>query len=719
MGRKRQNELEVLKAALDPTEDELRQIHRLQVEVSVLRKVFSSYGPKNPAYLYIDANSLCYKALDPIYSSGDFRSKELVEKIKKRGIEKTHRKCYALVWTFLREIIDKIEPKNVYIAFDGPVNLAKMSQQKGRRYETGMNLHEESTFDTAAITPGTTWMEGLSKYLKSELEVYMKMDYAGHRPERVTFSSHLVSGEGEHKIMDHIRKTSFSMDDEIVVYGQDSDIVLLCMAIIETKRANKITICTEVDSPKLTRLYEKRKIQNTRYINLPFVSVNTLYSALRYLGFDRPNAVSDFIFCMTAIGNDFVPRPLAMSDVPVVAEALLEALAEVFQDDPSGFIYDHERGIDWENFAKFLEVFVGNDRELDYILSYRRRDGESPNRVIEAARVDGIWNEELSPERFRNAWYSNALRTSEISMVDVAEMCTEFLRGFVWTSAYYFQGQDNVTWGWHYPFAYPPLLEDVLECCSFLLESGVLGSVLQVPLYAGTKTNAAEQLVAVMHPRSLQWIPENLRVCWSNRSYLRDLMPQSIIIDKDGLVPNEVVTERYTTGIPSSEVEIIVVMKSSQIPEEFVKYLVSKTPKKSGFEFVFRFRDVYEVPDSLLELGEGDLRNVDSVSFDYERLVKASIGWTGAKVFPPIDMDRIRSELKRLSVEKIEEEEDVTYKVRTVKKPVEPRSMKGRGMPPIRGTTTRGGTAGQPSRGRGSSRGTGERYISNIVRTRH
>jgi 5'-3' exonuclease len=67
-------------------------------------------------------------------------------------------------------------PSNVFIAVDGVVPMAKIKQQRMRRfksvwwaskeYEMGVRKHGEERWDTNAITPGTAYMEGLGRRLQ-------------------------------------------------------------------------------------------------------------------------------------------------------------------------------------------------------------------------------------------------------------------------------------------------------------------------------------------------------------------------------------------------------------------------------------------------------------------------------------------------------------------------------------------------------------------------
>src|SRR5205814_1227246 len=98
-------------------------------------------------------------------------------------------------------VITTISPKDaLIIAIDGLAPLAKMQQQRQRRYKAAMEKTSGSIFDSNSITPGTAFMNDLSNYL--ERWIYANIM---RFPSKIVYSSHMVPGEGEHKIFDMIR----------------------------------------------------------------------------------------------------------------------------------------------------------------------------------------------------------------------------------------------------------------------------------------------------------------------------------------------------------------------------------------------------------------------------------------------------------------------------------------------------------------------------------
>ena len=145
---------------------------------------------------YLDSNSIIYDSMRQIeYQNNDREfEEELIKKVCKK----------------IDEYIKIISPDGIiYIAFDGVAPVAKMEQQRTRRYKSSFEaklkkkLGNESVigWNKTAITPGTEFMNKLDKYIhnhyrNSEKKIGVK---------QIIISTSTEVGEGEHKIFQFIR----------------------------------------------------------------------------------------------------------------------------------------------------------------------------------------------------------------------------------------------------------------------------------------------------------------------------------------------------------------------------------------------------------------------------------------------------------------------------------------------------------------------------------
>ena len=103
---------------------------------------------------YLDCNSIIY---------------DMVRTTQYNHIDKYEQLIIENVCNKIEYYIKTIAPSNsIFIAFDGVPPVAKLSQQKNRRYK---NWYQNKTFntnhnwDTTNITPGTRFMNNLDNYM--------------------------------------------------------------------------------------------------------------------------------------------------------------------------------------------------------------------------------------------------------------------------------------------------------------------------------------------------------------------------------------------------------------------------------------------------------------------------------------------------------------------------------------------------------------------------
>ena len=173
-------------------------------------------------HLFIDFNGLihqaAYSVLDNIRDSKD--STESKKAIENTINEKT--------WEYLQTCINYANPQNVtYTCIDGVAPVAKMAQQRKRRYLSVLNnkLVNNGVYtdiwDRNAISPGTSFMTNLEAYMNKQFRekgTSCKLNY---------FSGSNEPGEGEHKLFAIL--SSISKNEVAVVYGLDADLIMLSL----------------------------------------------------------------------------------------------------------------------------------------------------------------------------------------------------------------------------------------------------------------------------------------------------------------------------------------------------------------------------------------------------------------------------------------------------------------------------------------------------------
>ncbi|KAI8902204.1 XRN 5'-3' exonuclease N-terminus-domain-containing protein [Globomyces pollinis-pini] len=272
----------------------------------------------------------------------------------------TEEEMFIEIFKYIDRIFAMIRPRKIlYMAIDGVAPRAKMNQQRSRRFraareeeikmrtevrarlEAGLPLEDKKAhFDSNCITPGTPFMDQLAICLRYYITDRLNND-PGWKGVKVLLSDASVPGEGEHKIMDFIRRqrtlATYDQSTHHVIYGLDADLIMLALA---THEPNFWILREEVvDKRQQKRACElcgqfghsthqctgKAKVKTgewddqTRLLELkPFVFVHISIlreyleaeMMIRDLPFkwDLERAIDDWVFMCFFVGNDFLPH---------------------------------------------------------------------------------------------------------------------------------------------------------------------------------------------------------------------------------------------------------------------------------------------------------------------------------------------------------------------------------------------------------------------------
>ena len=203
---------------------------------------------------------------------------------------------------------------------DGVPPRAKIQQQRMRRFhsvkekrlikeledqwgEKVGGIEVKSEIDTTMITPGTKFMNNLRVALENHIKKYKFI-------ETVIFSSSDVPGEGEHKIMKHIKNEQYKDYDNIIIYGLDADLIMLSMAA----HVNNIYLLREKTFfGSYTFDIEGYEFMYLDIDNLKSCLVDEFTNYITNISYDNIiRLIDDYIFLTFIIGNDFIPIHLSI-----------------------------------------------------------------------------------------------------------------------------------------------------------------------------------------------------------------------------------------------------------------------------------------------------------------------------------------------------------------------------------------------------------------------
>ncbi|GBL98516.1 5'-3' exoribonuclease 2 [Araneus ventricosus] len=318
--------------------------------------------------LYLDMNGIIHPCCHP----------------ENKPAPKDEEEMMVAIFEYIDRIFSIVRPRRLlYMAIDGVAPRAKMNQQRSRRFRAsketvekvdlisrlreelavkGVNLPpekpKEEHFDSNCITPGTPFMDRLAKCLHYYIHDRLNGD-PGWRNIEVILSDANVPGEGEHKIMDFIRRQranpAHDANTRHCLCGADADLIMLGLATHEPN----FTIIREEFKPNQPRPCElcgqighemkdctgaaKEKQGEFDELEKPleldvefiFIRLNVLREYLAKeltmdnlpFPFDLERVIDDWVFMCFFVGNDFLPHLPSLE----IREGAIDRLVELYK----------------------------------------------------------------------------------------------------------------------------------------------------------------------------------------------------------------------------------------------------------------------------------------------------------------------------------------------------------------------------------------------------
>uniref|UniRef100_A0A0K8RYK0 5'-3' exoribonuclease n=1 Tax=Crotalus horridus TaxID=35024 RepID=A0A0K8RYK0_CROHD len=337
------------------TEEKAKEYNGIKIPVDT-----SKPNPNEVEFdnLYLDMNGIIHPCTHP----------------EDKPAPKNEDEMMVAIFEYIDRLFNIVRPRRLlYMAIDGVAPRAKMNQQRSRRFRAskeGMESVEEKQrirqeimekggflppeeikerFDSNCITPGTEFMDNLAKCLRYYIADRLNND-PGWKNLTVILSDASAPGEGEHKIMDYIRRQRAQPNHDPNTHhclcGADADLIMLGLAthepnftiIREEFKPNKpkpCGLCNQFghETKDCQGLPKEKQGEHDQFADCP------------------PGMEQEFIFIRLCVLREYLERELTMASLP--------------------FTFDVERSIDdWV----FMCFFVGNDF-LPHLPSLEIREG--------------------------------------------------------------------------------------------------------------------------------------------------------------------------------------------------------------------------------------------------------------------------------------------------------------------------------------------------------
>lgn len=375
--------------------------------------------------LYLDMNGIIHPCTHP----------------EDKPAPKNEDEMMVLIFEYIDRIFSVVRPRRLlYMAIDGVAPRAKMNQQRSRRFRASKESVEKTEeisrareemmqkgymlppekpasekFDSNCITPGTPFMFRLANCLRYYVHDRLNND-PGWKNIKVILSDANVPGEGEHKIMDYIRRQRAQPDHDPntrhCLCGADADLIMLGLAthepnftiIREEFKPNKPKPCDLCGAlgHELKECQGIAKTKSGEHDEIPpllaeevqfiFLRLNVLREYLERellmnglpFPYDFERALDDWVFMCFFVGNDFLPHLPSLE----IREGAIDRLVRLYKNavrktggylTDSGVVALERVQLIMQELGEVEDQIFKKRREDE--LDFRRRNKEKKKRM--------------------------------------------------------------------------------------------------------------------------------------------------------------------------------------------------------------------------------------------------------------------------------------------------------------------------------------------------
>lgn len=505
--------------------------------------------------LYLDANCFihpeCFTVLN--YYVNETSCERLEQQMIKRIIN------------YLNFLILITRADEVFISVDGVAPLAKMNQQRKRRFRSvdDTRIKEEiykkynkktcQIWNNTCITPGTEFMEKLH-------DAFLKYISTSNKP--ITYSSYHTPGEGEHKILQNI-KTKDNNNHVYIIYGLDADLIFLALS---SQKENIYLLREAAHFGKKEPNCEVTDIIKDVKKELNYVSIKRFKECINeHIGelIGVSNNISsdvsnDFIFICYLLGNDFLPHLPSIDIKTGGLDFVINSYVDIYinLNSQTAEALPLSRSpfcvtlVQFKNnqisinsiFFELLLKTLADSEEYYFKTIYPKHEMSIQNRKCpmndpcekELWELDNMKCFDIidpinlgtgDREMWKYRYYSHYFGVNDYQKEYVDIMCQEYVRGLMWVSKYYFEKCPS--YKWQYSYSHAPFISDIYR----YFRSNKI-NINNIKFTPDEPLDPFSQLLAVIPPACSDILPQSYKyLVTSPKSSIIDYYPIDIKLD--------------------------------------------------------------------------------------------------------------------------------------------------------------------------------------------
>lgn len=473
--------------------------------------------------LYFDANCLFHpKCFDILKLYQDEKNIEKLEKLMMDRIIK-----------YIDYIIKYVNPTElIYIAVDGVAPVAKINQQRKRRYKSVIdnkfnkelnekyNIIKNDVWSNIVITPGTEFMIKLDKHLNEYIKHFKNI--------KIIYSSYKQCGEGEHKIIRYIKENKL-YEKTNVIYGLDADLIFLSMSLCNTDNIyllREMNHIKNMNTPITIEIDEKLcyvSIKNTTntYNEIIKTKLNENIDILE-INIEQYDYSKDFILLCFLLGNDFIPHIPSLNIRNNGIEYLIDAYIQMFSFMKNTIleknkinlenlllVFSYLKDIESEYFEINLQKYKNKLKHKKFIYSgkyderYERELWEHEN-ILDFDEHDYIKLGKSEKEEYKFRYYEYNFNSRIKQKYFIQKICKNYMNMIEWIKEYYFN-TNMPSWRYHYQFNEAPFISDLYEYLNDNINNKFIDIEYEEPIDIET------QLLSVIPKQYKDILEKNIR----------------------------------------------------------------------------------------------------------------------------------------------------------------------------------------------------------------
>ena len=282
--------------------------------------------PSNHEILILELNGIFYDC------TKRYLFMKMVEKEKPQILNID---LFHLIGDEIFRIIKKFLPKEkVFLVVDGFAPMMKFKEQFQRRYKNIIYNQYDGLFDLNQYTPGTRFMDFLTKYIDWIIKKKMNDDLETFQHIDIFFSNEKNRGEGEYKSVNFLRKEE-NHYKTVFIYSNDSDWIHLSLLL----------------PSNLYNLY----ICRNKYEKYEYIDVNHYKEQLKSFFFDDKDCMISFMdiyIIFLFLGNDYVESFNYFDNIDIIFDTILP----LYYQSKVHFIHPESTKLDMKNYIKFIKL---------------------------------------------------------------------------------------------------------------------------------------------------------------------------------------------------------------------------------------------------------------------------------------------------------------------------------------------------------------------------